>query len=143
MKKILGRILICAVLAVSAVSLVSLSSTLAATGDVEGEIFDNLDPSAQVFGQDTADPDQATTVLAEGVAQIIQVALSLLGVLLIVLILYAGFLWMTAAGSEEKISKAKKIIGAAIIGLAIILSAYLITAFVISQLIDATGAGTS
>lgn len=113
--------------------------TLAST--VEGEIFDTLGPSAEVFGQPRdITPADATTALAEGVAQIIQVALSLLGIILIVLILYAGFLWMTAGGNDEKISKAKKIIGAAIIGLAIILSAYLITAFVIRQLLIATGA---
>src|SRR3989344_1501165 len=117
MKKIFATSLTLVTMLGLALSLGIAPLALAATGDVEGEIFDNLDPSAQVFGQDSADPDQATTVLAEGVAQIIQVALSLLGVLLIVLILYAGFLWMTAAGSEEKISKAKKIIGAAIIGL--------------------------
>ena len=138
MKKILATGLALVTMLSLALSLSFAPVALAQT--VEDDIFDNLNPSAEVFGQESADPDQATTVLAEGVAQIIQVVLSILGVVLIVLIIYAGFLWMTAAGNEDKISKAKKTIVAAVIGLAIVLSAYLITAFVISQLIEATGA---
>ena len=138
MKKILATGLALVTMLSLALSLSFAAVALAQT--VEDDIFDNLNPSAEVFGQESADPDQATTVLAEGVAQIIQVVLSILGVVLIVLIIYAGFLWMTAAGNEDKISKAKKTIVAAVIGLAIVLSAYLITAFVISQLIEATGA---
>ena len=138
MKKILATGLALVTMLSLALSLSFAPLALAQT--VEDDIFDNLNPSAEVFGQESADPDQATTVLAEGVAQIIQVVLSILGVVLIVLIIYAGFLWMTAAGNEDKISKAKKTIVAAVIGLAIVLSAYLITAFVISQLIEATGA---
>ncbi|OGY51723.1 MAG: hypothetical protein A3J59_03580 [Candidatus Buchananbacteria bacterium RIFCSPHIGHO2_02_FULL_56_16] len=113
----------------------------AAEGDVEGMILDNLEPSANVYGQDRNDDPQV--ILAQGIADIIKLVLSILGIILIVLIIYAGFLWMTAAGNEDKISKAKKTIAAAVIGLAIVLSAYLITAFVITQLIEATGAGTS
>lgn len=73
------------------------------------------------------------------ITQIISVALGLLGIILLVLILYAGFLWMTAAGEEDKIKKAKDILSAAIIGLAIILSAYAITRFVSYNLSQATG----
>jgi hypothetical protein len=72
------------------------------------------------------------------IARIIQVALSLLGIIAIVTILYAGFTWMTSGGSEEKIGKAKKTLIAAIIGLAIILSAYAITNFVLRNLYSAT-----
>jgi len=56
--------------------------------------------------------------------------ISYVGVLFLCLMLYAGFLWMTAAGDEKKIDKAKEIILAAIIGLVIVLSAYAITRFV-------------
>ena len=38
----------------------------------------------------------------------------------LVIIVYAGFLWMTSAGNEEKVGEAKKIITAGIIGLIII-----------------------
>ena len=75
------------------------------------------------------------------VARIIRVALSLLGTVALVLMLYAGFVWMTAGGEASKIEDAKKIMVNAAIGLAIILSAYAITSFVISKLVDATTGG--
>ena len=68
------------------------------------------------------------------VARIIRVALTLLGVVLLVLVLYGGFLWMTAGGNEEQIGQAKKVITNATIGLAIILSAYAIVAFIFKLL---------
>ncbi|MFA7653980.1 MAG: hypothetical protein WCX97_02965 [Candidatus Magasanikbacteria bacterium] len=68
------------------------------------------------------------------IARIIRIALSLLGIILVALILYGGFLWMTAGGNEEQIGKAKKVLRNAVIGLAIILSAYAITIFVFKVL---------
>ncbi|MBU1062963.1 hypothetical protein KJ700_02205, partial [Patescibacteria group bacterium] len=64
----------------------------------------------------------------------IQAILGLLGIIFLILILYAGFNWMTAAGDEEKVTKAKETLSRAIIGLVIIVSAYLITIFVFSKL---------
>src|SRR3989338_938103 len=72
------------------------------------------------------------------IASIINVALGLLGIVAVVIILAGGFTWMTAAGNEEKVDKAKKMIFAGIIGLAIILSAYAISRFVIESLVTAT-----
>lgn len=69
---------------------------------------------------------------------IIQVALSFLGVIFLVLTIYGGFLWMTAAGDESKVESARKMITAAIIGLIIIVSAYAISYFVISKLVEKT-----
>jgi hypothetical protein len=72
------------------------------------------------------------------IASIINVALSLLGIIVLVIIIYGGFLWMTAGGNDEKVSEAKKWIFGGIIGLVIILSAYAIASFVISNLVGAT-----
>jgi len=72
------------------------------------------------------------------VSNIIYVALGILGVILLVIIVYAGFLWMTAGGNEERVDQAKKWIKNAVIGLAIILSSYAITYFVITRLLGAT-----
>lgn len=65
---------------------------------------------------------------------IIGVILSFLGVIFLLLIIYGGFLWMTAAGNEEKVTKAKKIIQNSIVGLIIVIAAYAITVFVGTQL---------
>jgi len=43
---------------------------------------------------------------------------------------YAGLMWMTAGGNEDRIKKARQILIAAIIGLVIVLSAYAITQFI-------------
>ncbi|MEK7644386.1 MAG: pilin [Patescibacteria group bacterium] len=71
-------------------------------------------------------------------SKIINVVLGLLGIIATVLIFYAGFLWMTSAGEEEKAEKARNIIYGAVIGLIIILSAFTISAFVINNLTDVT-----
>ncbi|MBU0648787.1 hypothetical protein KJ969_01610 [Patescibacteria group bacterium] len=75
------------------------------------------------------------------VARIIRSFLTLLGITAVVLILYGGFVWMTAGGDEEKVEKAKKILINAVIGLAIILTSFAITQFVLNSLLEATGVG--
>lgn len=72
------------------------------------------------------------------IARIIRVAMSLLGIVAVVIVLIGGFTWMTAGGNDEKVGEAKKWIFAGVIGLAIILSAYAIANFVINQLVTAT-----
>ncbi|RJR30814.1 hypothetical protein C4569_04040 [Candidatus Parcubacteria bacterium] len=74
---------------------------------------------------------------------IVNVALTFLAVIAILIILYGGFVWMTAAGSEDKVSQAKNIIIAGVIGLVIILAALAITNFVLTSLINATGANAA
>ncbi len=96
------------------------------------------------FAADTFGLDYGTTAglgtadVRETAAKIIQVALSLLGIVALVIILAGGFTWMTAGGNEEKTTEARKRIFAGIIGLAIILSAFAITRFVFKQLSIAT-----
>ena len=62
-------------------------------------------------------------------------ALSLIGVIFLILMIYAGYNWMTARGEEEKVEKAKDTITRAIIGLIIVVGAYAIWAFIFYQLI--------
>lgn len=68
--------------------------------------------------------------LPEIIGTIIGAALSFIGILFFVLIIYGGITWMTAAGNENQISKAKSLIISAIIGLIIVLAAYAITSFI-------------
>lgn len=65
------------------------------------------------------------------VANSIRVILEFLGVIALVLVIYSGFLWMTAGGNEEKVTKAKTLLSQATIGLVIILSAYSITLMIV------------
>jgi len=74
-------------------------------------------------------------------ARVINVSLSLLGIIMLGLIFYAGFLWMTSGGNEEQVGRAKTMIRNAIIGVIIILSSWALTTFVINALIGATTGG--
>lgn len=81
-----------------------------------------------------------TTTLSELIKSIIQVILGFLGVIAVLIILWGGFVWMTAGGEPDKVDKAKKMIYSGIIGLVIIFAAYAIASFVFSQLQRITGA---
>lgn len=76
----------------------------------------------------------ASTEVPNLIGTIVGVALSFVGAIFFLLILYAGFLWMTSFGSSEKADKAKGILEHAAIGLLIVLSAYAISRFVFSNL---------
>ncbi len=76
----------------------------------------------------------------ERISSLVATFLSLLGVIFMVLMIYGGYNWMTAAGDEAKIDKAKDTIRAAIIGLIIVIAAYGISVFVISRI---WGAGSA
>lgn len=76
--------------------------------------------------------------LRRTVGGVIQAALGFLGISAIGLLVYAGFIWTTSLGNQEKIEKAKKIIFYALIGLGVVLSAYAITYFVLKNLYQMT-----
>ena len=69
---------------------------------------------------------------------VIRVLLGFLGIIAVLIILYAGFLWMTAAGNDDKVSTAKSMMSAGVIGLVIILAAFGIASFVMDALVEAT-----
>lgn len=71
--------------------------------------------------------------------KIINAILGLLGIIVLGLILYAGFIIMTSGGDETKVANGKKIMINAVIGLAIILSAFVIVKFISNKLLGATG----
>ncbi len=73
--------------------------------------------------------------------RIVNAALGLVGIILVSLLVYAGFLYMTAGGDPKKVDRAVGMIRAAIIGVVIILSAWAIARYVIDKLLGATGGG--
>ena len=111
------------------------SSTIVGQSDANSEVNQGLSVIQEPLGLPSTD-------IRTIIANIIRIALGLLGIVVLVLMIYAGFLWMTAGGNEEQIEKAKKILKNAVIGLAIILMAYAIVAFVIRMLGIESGAGT-
>lgn len=71
------------------------------------------------------------------VGEILQAGMLLIGVFFGILIIYGGFLWMTARGNEETAKKAINILQTAVIGFIIVASAYAISDFVITKVITA------
>ncbi len=97
-----------------------------------------VDTGLEAVGQTIALPDTDPRILA---ARIINIFLGLLGIILLVIILYAGFLWMTAGGKQDQITKAKAWLRNGIIGLIIVLSSWAIASFAINSLINAATGG--
>jgi len=82
--------------------------------------------------------------LIMSIINIVNWVLGFLGLVAVILIIYAGFLWMTAGGNADQVDKAKKILINGVIGLVIILLAGAITLYVFNVLgnkIDAAGGG--
>ena len=77
------------------------------------------------------------------VGNFIALLLGLLGVIFLLLIVRAGFLWMTAQGDQKAITKAKDILIQSTVGLLILLSAYAISAFIIAKILVGTGGDAS
>jgi hypothetical protein len=80
-----------------------------------------------------------TTSLPILIARIIRVILGVLGIIFTALVIYAGYLYLTARGEEEPIKKAKKILQNAVIGLVIIMTSFAITTFILGKLLAAAG----
>ena len=102
---------------------------VAASAQLSGALT-NLDSVAEGIGGDSS------VELPELIGNITAVLLSVLGIIFVVLVVYAGFLYLTAAGDDENVKKAKKLLGQGVVGLVIIIAAYAITDFVIGSLVD-------
>ncbi|MBD3248391.1 hypothetical protein GF382_03850 [Candidatus Falkowbacteria bacterium] len=72
-------------------------------------------------------------------ASLVNTILGFLGILAVIIILIGGFKWMTAAGNEEQVGQAKKVIISGVIGLVIVLASWGIASFVLRATGQATG----
>lgn len=103
---------------------------------VEANFLDNgsLYDAGQSAGYDTV----SGTDPAYLIGSLIKVVIGLLGIIFLVLTIYAGMTWMTAAGDSKKVDKAKGILTTSVIGLVIVLASYAITGFIIDNLAAST-----
>ena len=128
MKQLTKKKLFAGALTLGALSLIALPAVVGATplsegcGSGVGQV-----PCAESLGLGQAS-------LSSMITQIMTLIMSLLGIIAVLIILWGGFIWMTAAGEPDKVEKAKKLIYAGIIGLVIIFAAYAIASFVISNM---------
>ena len=89
-----------------------------------------------VSSKPTYDVDKTTqNTLTDYVGNIISVFLGLLGSIFVILIVYGGYIWMTAAGNDEKITRAQQIIKSAVIGILVLVAVYAIWIFIFARIV--------
>lgn len=76
-------------------------------------------------------PDRS---FAEAVGRYVSGLATILGALFMLLIIYGGWLWMSARGNDDQVSKAKAIIIGAVIGIAIVITAQIIVQLALKAL---------
>lgn len=94
----------------------------------------NLNQAGQLLDNVGTRAGAGDVSLPEAVGSAISIVLSLVGVIFLVLMVYAGVLWLTARGDESQVDKSRKIIASTVIGLILTISAYSITFLVTSRL---------
>ncbi len=103
---------------------------------LEGAFLDTEKIATQA-GYPATSSDQPQADLVETIVNVIKIILTFLGAVMLIIVLYAGFRYMTAGGNQEQTKEALNWIKNAVIGMLIILSAYAITVFVLGSLLDA------
>lgn len=127
MKRLITTLLLALTLAAGALALPSVAPAQA-----------QIDSGLTAVGETVKLPGTDPRVIA---TRIINVALGLIAIVLVMIILYAGFLYMTAGGDAEKVQTAITWLRNAIIGLILILMSWGIARFVIERVLSATGGG--
>lgn len=102
---------------------------------VAAPIMTSAQTSGDPFGLNEAQINGLSTQtdVKQTIKNILGLIFGFLGLIAVLIVLYGGFIWMTAMGDEGKVDKAKKLIIAGIVGIVIILSAYSIAAYVIGE----------
>ena len=98
-------------------------------GDKTGLVTKRID-------QDLALGTESATAVA---FNLINTALTLLGTLCVLLLIWGGFTWLWARGNQEEITKAKEILQGTIIGLIIVLASLGIARYVFTTVGDIVG----
>jgi hypothetical protein len=82
------------------------------------------------------EPPLGEASIEEIIGRIILAVLGIVGSIALLMFIIGGFMWMTAAGNEERVRLGKNILIWSTLGLVVIFSAYAITRFVISALLE-------
>jgi len=99
-----------------------------------GTILDNLRSAGNAAKYNVDSSKEGIPAFVDLVGQVLNAFFAVVGIILIVLMIHAGYLWMTARGNEEQVTKAKDQIRQAIVGFIILTGAYAITYFVLTAL---------
>lgn len=109
-----------------------------AVNNANAAVFDTVKGGMGTFVDKVWNPqgDTPDMTVQDIIARVVNTFLSLLGVIFLIIIIYAGFLWMTAGGNDEQVTKAKKWLTNSVIGVIIVIAAYAISYFVLNALLE-------
>jgi len=104
------------------------SSPIPNTGPIPGKLAEDLKVDAASLNKlGTVEPSQF-------IGRFIQILLAFIGSISLVLYIVSGFLWMTASGNTEKVTKAKSIMVWTTLGVVVMLASYMLVSFVFKSL---------
>ncbi len=118
------------------ICLFAVQFALPQTSFAQSDVTNGLEAVGEAGGIAAGEADLPVII-----GRIINIVLGFVGIVLLVLLIYAGYLWMTSGGEADKVEQAKRIIRNAIIGLIIVVSSFAITTFILQQLTGAIGGG--
>lgn len=113
--------------------LVLVLVTIAPAGVYAKKTLGDATSALKTVSKETGiDEGEVTTIVGNGIAS----ALTVVGLLFFVLMVYAGIKWMIAQGNDDDVTKARNTIIAAVIGLIVVVSAYAITNFITTNILE-------
>lgn len=118
----------------------TLALFVPATASAQSEVGSNINRFTNAFAGEQGAGFSMPSDPRAVVARVIQVFLSLLGILFVAYAVYAGYLIMSSGGEEEKIRKGKSTLQTAAIGVFVIFSVYSLLYFVLGSILSSTGA---
>jgi hypothetical protein len=108
------------------------------TSDTSNSGVDNTSDTSNSGGGSSVvslpNPLGTTASIPGIIGKVISAALGIVGSLALIMFIYGGIIWMTAAGNEQNVTKGKNIIIWATLGLVIIFSSYAIVRFVLQAI---------
>jgi len=132
MKKYLKNLLVfVCLLSLSFISIQANAQLL--NSDGQENVIDHMKKTGDGADYNTQG-DENDFLISDVASTVVTAFLGLLGIIFLVMILIGGFNWMTAAGNDDKVTKARATLIRGVIGLVIVLAAYMISVFVFKAL---------
>jgi len=91
-------------------------------------------PDSNFTAGQTIRVQESTTTLANYIVAIFKYSTGVIGIIAAIVLMIAGIMWLTAAGNQEQIGSAKKMISGGLMGLVLTFGAFVILSMVNSNL---------
>lgn len=118
-----------------------LSVSPAAAGDLsdwQTILKNTADKTSGIYTTTQNAEDSTPLTIAKYIGMVLNLAL-FFGMILMIRVIWAGYLWMTARGNNERVEEAKKTLLHATIGVVILVALYVIAYFIMNRLIYVSG----